>query len=131
MATGERSPPRTPPGERQTQWEGSVAFRTPSSSPNDARRAEAYFSVLKERCRTKPLRQQPALPVTGGPGRHPGDDPDLPTGQGQGEAPDPQAAHAHGPNPAGALRALRSRRLFAPRGYYSKMAGILAPDLHF
>jgi len=52
---------------------GELSGRGPSRSGllhphrTKPRRAEAYFLVLKERCRTKPLRQQPGLPATHAP----------------------------------------------------------------
>src|SRR5712692_4085190 len=67
MATGARSPPWTPPGSGELSREGSLAFSSGLPHPHSAvpRRAEAYFSILKEWRRPQALRQQPALPVTG------------------------------------------------------------------
>src|SRR5712692_2362972 len=66
MATGARSPPWTPPGSGELSREGSLAFSSGLPHPHSAvpRRAEAYFSILKEWRRPQALRQQPALPVT-------------------------------------------------------------------
>src|SRR5713101_2950956 len=66
MANGARSPPWTPPGSGELSREGSLAFSSGLPHPHSTapRRAEAYFSILKEWRRTQALRQRPALPVT-------------------------------------------------------------------